>query len=93
MSTYIYLECIAHDPPIQAVSESGQHLSDLDRLRGELQLRDEYATAIAIDARFDDPYTQATAKFLSEHPECPLRIIDEYGTHHNVVKDKEEDDE
>ena len=29
MSTYLYLVCLDHTPPLRAASESGQHLYDL----------------------------------------------------------------
>lgn len=89
MSTYLYLQCIAHDPPITASAESGQHLYDLDRLREELAHREVYAKASKAGATFNDQYTNATAHFLSEHPLCPLKIVDEYGTFHPIVKDEE----
>lgn len=87
MSTYIYLQCIAHDPPITAHAESGQHLYDLDRLRDELVSRDVYVKAVKAGANFNDQYTNATAHFLSEHPLCPLKIVDEYGVYHPAIKE------
>lgn len=84
MSTYIYLECTAHEPYIRANSESGQHLYDLPRLRDEIAHRNEYANAMKIGATFDDHYTNATARFLAEHPHCPIRIIDEYDEQHPI---------
>lgn len=88
MSTYIYLECTAHEPAIQADGESGQHLYDLPRLRDEITHRNEYANAIGIGASFDDQYTRNTARFLAQHPRCPIRIVDEYGDEH-PLKDEE----
>lgn len=89
MSTYIYLECTAHEPVIQADGESGQHLYDLPRLRDEIAHRDEYAAAVNIGASFDDRYTYNTARFLAQHPHCPIRIVDEYGNTH-PLKDEDE---
>lgn len=90
MSTWLYLECTAHEPPIQADGESGQHLYDLPRLRDEIAHRNEYANAKKIGASFDDQFTNATAQFLAEHPDCPIRIVDEYGDEHPLEEPEEE---
>lgn len=88
MSKYIYLECIAHYPTIRADSESGQHDYDLPRLRDEIAHRDEYAAAVNIGAHWPERFTDSTARFFAQHPEFPIRIIDEYGEEHPL---KDED--
>lgn len=40
MSTYLYLVCESHTPPIVADDESGQHLYDLPQIRSDLANRD-----------------------------------------------------
>lgn len=93
MSTWMYLECQDHDPPIRAVDESGQHYDDLPRIRHEIAHRAETV------AWADDPDTykhwrdggrdaglfdadsyfkERSAAFLRQHPTCTVRIINEY---------------
>jgi hypothetical protein len=92
MSTRMYLECHDHTPPIRADSESGQHYSDLPRIREEIANRAEViAWADGPDSydhwrdggtgRFDARrYFRAhSAAFLRSHPHCDVRIITEYG--------------
>ena len=85
MSTYVYLECLDHDPPLQAEDESGQHLYDLPRIRTEVRNR---ATIVA---RYEATYgseggyfERNTARFLADHPKCRLGIRDEYGREHRT---------
>lgn len=91
MSTYMYLVCMDHTPPIKAVDESGQHYYDLPRIREEIASRaDVVAWADGPDAyvhwrdgetgRFDaDLYFRAnSAAFLRGHPHCNVRIMNEY---------------
>ena len=84
MSTYIYLVCLDHDPPIVSEDESGQHLYDLPRVR------DEIAERVAVAAEADTPpvsgmeditgyFRQRSARFLAQHPNCQVGIRDEYG--------------
>lgn len=87
MSTYMRLQCEDHDPPIRSEDESGQHYSDLPRIReeianrtylverldaGELEYRDFYRDS-------DNYFPRISAKFLKVHPKCRIRIISEYG--------------
>lgn len=90
MSTYIYLECTAHEPPIQASAESGQHLYDLPRIREEIANRDTFAKANQLGASFDEYFTNNTAQFLAQHPNCPIRIVDEYGDEHPLEEQEDE---
>lgn len=39
MSTYLYLECTEHDPPILSRNEGGQHLRDLLNMFKEIRTR------------------------------------------------------
>lgn len=41
MSTWLYVQCLAHDPVITAAEESGQHLSDLKHIREDIANRNE----------------------------------------------------
>lgn len=50
MSTYLYLECLDHDPPLRADGESGQHLDDLPQLRADIAARDGLVAVAAASA-------------------------------------------
>lgn len=82
MSTYIYLECIDHDPPLPAEGESGQHLYDLPQLRTDVANREPLVNAASEGMSTDDYFRRNTLSFLVRHPKCRLRIVDEYGTEH-----------
>lgn len=82
MSTYLYVWCICHNPPIRSDNESGQHLYDLP------QIREDYANRQVItdgvlhrDVWPQDTYgyRSNTARFFAAHPDCVLSLRDEYG--------------
>ena len=86
MSTYMYLKCIDHDPPIRAREESGQHYYDLPRIRAEitdrvlLVARLENGELPYHDAEhYDNYFPRNSALFLRDHPKCRIRIETEYG--------------
>ena len=86
MSTYLYLECLEHDPPLSSDGEVGQHLYDLKRIRQEIAERD-LIVALArsgIDYGYDSHFTGNCARFLAQHPKCRITIRDEYGVEHPV---------
>ena len=80
MSTYLYLECACHVPPLRAEDESGQHLYDLPRIRDEIanraRLIEEY------DSSELDYFERNSARFLTDHRHCVVTIRDEYGRAH-----------
>jgi hypothetical protein len=84
MSTYIYLECLDHDPPLRADGESGQHLCDLHETRRMIANRDEITTLMEQDMSltWDSHFASNTAWFLYRHPKCQIGIVDEYGKRH-----------
>lgn len=89
MSTWIYLVCTDHTPPICAEGESGQHLYDLPQLRRDLAERERIAGMS--DGEFDmtyrglpDRFTANTWQFLRQHPECSIEIQDEYDRVHPI---------
>lgn len=83
MSTYLYLVCEDHDPPLVAGSESGQHHFDLSQIREDIENRD---AIVKIGAVFADNLRSATARFLGQHAQCRIGIQDEYGDRHPVVE-------
>lgn len=78
MSTYLYLTCLSHNPPLRAPyeGESGQHLSDLPQI--QLDLANRYRNASDEDADLGY-FRNNTARFLRSHPLCNLGVEDEYG--------------
>ncbi|MCA1781893.1 MAG: hypothetical protein LC679_06880, partial [Intrasporangiaceae bacterium] len=80
MSTYIFLTCLDHDPPIVADAESGQHLYDLPRIRAEIADRDTVAAEAdlpapsALTADIDTYFRARSAWFLADHPRCNIGI-------------------
>ena len=93
MSTYVYLECLDHDPPLCAEDESGQHLSDLPRIRAEIA--DREAVVAGIDtyrgytpAAGPDAYFRGhSARFLAAHPKCRIGIRDEYDVEYPTTEE------
>ena len=89
MSTYLYLECLDHEPPLRAEYESGQHLYDLPRIRAEIADRENVAAGLT-HYRFtgSDDFDAAayfrthSADFLARHSGCRIGIRDEYGEIH-----------
>ena len=91
MSTYMYLTCIDHDPPIRAREESGQHYYDLPRIRAEVADRHGLVARLQSGARsehYDNYFTRNSALFLRYHPSCRIRIETEYGE--DVTEPEEE---
>ena len=84
MSTWIYLRCTCHNPPLIAPDESGQHLYDLPQIREDIANREWLAE------NFDDVVNDLgyfrlnSARFLKDHPRCVIDIVDEYGKTHPV---------
>lgn len=87
MSTYVYLQCLDHDPPLIAEDESGQHLYDLPQIRSDLANRVALVAAWEDDWTMDDYFRRHTIRFLAQHKKCHIGIRDEYGTEHSVVED------
>lgn len=82
MSTYVYLECLDHDPPLSAEGESGQHLYDLPQIRADIANRERIVTNLRDGWDPDDHFRRNTARFLAAHPKCRIGIRDEYGVEH-----------
>ena len=86
MSTWLYLECLDHDPPLCAADEVGQHLSDLPDVRRMIANRDTLVRFAKEYGAIPDGYFAAhTLTFLRQHPRCRLRIVDEYDHEHPLT--------
>ena len=84
MSTYLYLECLNHNPPLSSDGEVGQHLYDLAQIRKDVANRSLFlANACAdMDADYGHHFRNNTARVLCAHPNCWIGIRDEYGREH-----------
>lgn len=94
MSTWVYLYCTDHTPPIRAESESGQHLYDLPQIRTDLAER-ERITSMDIEDFWElttdhiiQPFTLNTWRFLREHPNCNIEIRDQYERTYPIKDDR-----
>lgn len=97
MSTWLYLACIDHEPPLVADGESQQHAADwqIAHIRSMVERR---AELIAVDMGiFEVPndYDRNTLRFLRQHPSCRVALQSEYGDWHDMghgVPEGKEDD-
>lgn len=92
MSTYIYLECLDHDPPSKAEGESGQHTYDIPGARLMIKHREILVAFMNSDISFsfDSHFDSNTAWFLYKHPKCNIGIRDEYGRKYAIDGDSTE---
>lgn len=76
MSTYLYLECKDHDPPLTSNGEVGQHTYDLDDIRRLLLQREAIVNLMNSDAPmdWDSQFSSNAAWFLKSHPKCNIEI-------------------
>ena len=89
MSTYLYLECADHNPPLLSDGEVGQHLYSLPRIRREIAERNLLAALAKseIEHSYDSHFTSTAARFFAQHPHCRIGIRDEYGTEYPIAED------
>lgn len=85
MSTYLYLKCLDHDPPLLSYDEVGQHLYDLPRIRKDIADRELFIAHANSDRCVKYEYfTGNAARFLVDHPRCRIGIQDEYRRDHPI---------
>lgn len=85
MSTYLYLTCEDHTPPLLAEDESGQHTYDLPRIRDEIKHRAFIARQIDRTGAVQGYFEQHSARFLHRHQTCRIGIQDEYGRRYTTT--------
>ena len=93
MSTWIYLQCDSHTPPIPSDGEVGQHLSDLSDVRRHIENRELYRSMAERDLSLATnrvPYAGNAFRFLVTHPHCDVSIRDEYGVAYPLESDEKE---
>lgn len=85
MSTYLYLECKCHNPPLRS-DDVGQHLYDLPRIRKEIKHRALFSAILSaeLDVSYGHHFTSNAARFLCEHKHCGIGILDEYGEEYPI---------
>lgn len=84
MSTYLYLSCESHDPPLVSEDSSGQNLRDLPRVRSVVRDKEKIIRIETEDLSCSDPALEHAARFLSQHQKCEIGIRDEYDRQHSV---------
>lgn len=99
MSTWMYLQCEDHDPPIRAREESGQHWYDLPRIRAEVANRGDLLArmdagdfnppAVWTGSNLNVYFPRNSAMFLRDHPNCRITIWTEYDE--NVTEESTDD--
>lgn len=90
MSTWFYLQCENHDPPIRAARESGQHYRDLQQIFAALDNRDTVIRTWNCFATPRASFPWNTAKFIVTHPHCTITVQSETGqeiTRDQAIKD------
>ncbi|AVO26064.1 hypothetical protein SEA_Phreeze_86 [Mycobacterium phage Phreeze] len=92
VSTFLYLQCDSHEPPIRSDGEVGQHLYDLSDIRGYIANRDLLAQIVDMDlgVNFDSHFASNAAYFLQKHRACKISIQDEYGKQYDTIGDSHE---
>lgn len=83
MSTYVYLACLDHDPPVRAHEESDQHRHNagvMERIRDWVDRREQLLDMwIEGDFGTPDRYLANSLRFLSDHRSCRIAARDEHG--------------
>jgi hypothetical protein len=91
VSTYWYLQCYDHEPPLCSYEEVEQHTQDasfaalheLHERREEFMAREAEYTSKGMDfeppVALDPYYVSHAWLFIRRHPMCRIRLINEYG--------------
>lgn len=87
MSTYFYLQCEDHDPPIIADDESGQHTYDLPQIRATLADREALVRVFEDGVANFSYFVQHSLRFLSKHKKCRITLWNEYGEEYSTTGD------
>lgn len=79
MSTWMYLQCEDHDPPMRADDESGQHWYDVPQIIADVKDRD-YMARLHADTYGEGLayFRKHTARFLAAHPKCRVTLWTQY---------------
>lgn len=92
MSTYWYLECLDHDPPLTSEDEVEQHTEGLEAIDALVarrqEITEEEAQPTGIIRPASDYFASNAARFLRQHPKCSLRYVSEYGHYRPILAPK-----
>ena len=77
MSTYWYLECLDHDPPLISELEVEQHTSGLDGIRKLIARREQ--VVVLPEFTPDGYFDRHAVLFMRQHPTCRMQFRNEYG--------------
>ena len=86
MSTYWYIECLNHTPPLSSADEVEQHTRGLDPIRTLIESR-------PVDPNWHEhsshlQYFETHADRLHpQHPDCRLQLVNEYGERDPIIYD------
>ncbi|MCF3939922.1 hypothetical protein [Gordonia tangerina] len=88
MSTYHYLECTCHNPPLRSDDEVEQHAGTeiLDQVRDMVRKRDTIIPLLR-DEMVDYPdnrYLRNALRFLVDHEHCVINLVTEYGERERI---------
>lgn len=83
MSNLLHLECRVHEPPLSS-GEVGQRLSQVPTILEYIQHRNAITELMYIDGIELSSNVREAALFFSQHPNCPMWIVDEYDKTHLV---------
>ena len=94
MSTYLYLQCLDHDPPLRSEGEVGQHMTDLPFVRVCIKERNDLAkqfmgTVWPVPTTIEGQWQRTAAAFLADHRWCNIGIVDEYRQIHPIESAEE----
>ena len=82
MSTYLHLQCTAHTPHINSEeigNRCAKTVAEMHAERTKIVAVMQGARDIGADVNFLLDEQNRTARFFTEHPNCPLELWDEYG--------------
>lgn len=82
MSTYWFLECTDHDPPLRCFDEvgfdeAGQHTEGLNKIRDVVNATPTPQFGLTL-------FENRAASFRVQHPRCRLGFVSEYGVRESV---------
>lgn len=81
MSTYLYLTCLEHDPPLLSQDEVSQHAhTEIGRVREWVKNRKSIVELRHAEVvGYDDYFLNNAITFLQSHLDCRIGGKDEYG--------------
>ena len=82
MSTYVYFECLEHDPPLQSDGEISQHWDSY--VDTAIRMAQGVEPLPADPYELHDQFLLSAAVFLRFHELCAVGLVSEYGEHRPI---------